>query len=306
MEIRNPKMVSLVCRKAFSLLETVMALAILALISSSVFVVINRCMTSMADSALRMEAFEVARDNMEKLLALNSVQEMVEYGSSEKNPDIQWQTTVESFYEPLTSRMWIRAVCEAEYTDMAEEVQTVELTHWLTSLTKKQVLKVVEQRKKELERLAEADQIIKTVQEAAEYVGVDVETIQQWVNFGDMPITESEHYVKIYLDLFNEYDGNPPAEARIEADEAYGDLTGRIVMPGGFVPTGWPQPRGGRGPKPDAPGASQDTFEHELLTQPTASDPGSGSSPQVTRNQWIEDYGLPSAWYDFFFPDAPD
>lgn len=209
MENRNPKMVSLVCRKAFSLLETVTALAILALISSSVLVVINRCMTSMADSALRMQAFEVARENMEKLLVLNSVQEMVEYGSSEKNPDIQWQTTVESFYEPLTSRMWIRAVCEAEYTDMAEEVQTVELTHWLTSLTKKQVLKVMEQRKKE----QLANQTFGTIEEAAEYLGVDESTIEQWVDDG-MPLAEDGSYSKSELDLYNETDGKPTIEDR--------------------------------------------------------------------------------------------
>ena len=96
MENRNPKMVSLLCRKAFSLIETVAALAILALISTSVLVVINRCIASAADSALRMQAFEVARENMEKLLVLDSVGEKVEYGSSETNPDIQWQTAVES------------------------------------------------------------------------------------------------------------------------------------------------------------------------------------------------------------------
>ena len=124
------------------------ALAILALISSSVLVVINRCTASAADSALRMQAFGVVRDNMEKLLVLDSVGEKVEYGSSEKNPDIQWQTTVEAFYEPITARMWIRAICSAEYTDTDGEAQTVELTHWLTSLSKKQILNILEQKKK--------------------------------------------------------------------------------------------------------------------------------------------------------------
>ena len=85
---------------AFSLVEAVTALIILALISSSVLVVINRCMASAADSALRMQAFEVARDNMETLLSKDSVNEMVEYGSSDKHPEIKWQTTVEMFYEP--------------------------------------------------------------------------------------------------------------------------------------------------------------------------------------------------------------
>ncbi len=129
---------------AFSLIETVTALIILAIISSSVFAVINRCMSSVADSALRMQAFEVSRKNMETLLVKDSVAEMVEYGSSDKYPEIQWQTTVETFYEPITERMWIQAVCSAEYTDTAGDVQAVELTHWLTDLTKKQLIQIIE------------------------------------------------------------------------------------------------------------------------------------------------------------------
>ena len=130
-------------------------MAILALISSSVFVVINRCMASAADSAQRYQAFEVARDNMEILLSKDSVKEIVEYGQSDKYPQIQWQTTVETFYEPITGRMWIQAICSAEYTDTAGQVQTVELTHWLTDLTKEQLLQIIEEQEKEKERLAE-------------------------------------------------------------------------------------------------------------------------------------------------------
>ncbi|MFA5252310.1 MAG: type II secretion system protein, partial [Phycisphaerae bacterium] len=76
---------------AFSLVEVMTALIILALISSSVLVVINRCMASAADSSLRMQAFEVARDNMETLLSRDEVEETVEYGSSDKYPEIKWQ-----------------------------------------------------------------------------------------------------------------------------------------------------------------------------------------------------------------------
>jgi len=141
--------------RAFSLIEVVVALGILALISSSVLVVINRCVTSAADSAQRYQAFEVARDNMEALLSKNSVKEMAEFGSSDKYPGIQWQTVVETFYEPITARMWIQAICSAEYTDTAGNLQTIELTHWLTDLTKKQLLQIMEERKKEKERLAE-------------------------------------------------------------------------------------------------------------------------------------------------------
>jgi hypothetical protein len=142
-------------KPAFSLVEVVTALIILALISSSVLVVISRCMACAADSALRMQAFEVARDNMETLLSKDSVEEMVEYGSSDKYPEIQWQTAVEAFYEPVTERMWVRAICSAEYADTAGDVQTIELTHWLTGLTREQLIQMI---KREQERLSEPNE----------------------------------------------------------------------------------------------------------------------------------------------------
>jgi DNA polymerase III alpha subunit (gram-positive type) len=144
-------------KTAFSLVETVTALIILAITTSSVLVVINRCVSSTADSAIRRQAFEVARDNMETVLTSTSVSEMVEVGASDKYPQIQWQTTIEPFYEPVTERMWVQAVCSAEYTDTAGELQTVELTHWLTDLTKEQLLEIIEQRYLEKQQLAEEE-----------------------------------------------------------------------------------------------------------------------------------------------------
>lgn len=145
-------------KKAFGLIETVAALAILALVSSSVLVVINRCMASATNSAMRMKAFEVARENMETLLAKNSVAEMVEYGNSDKYPEIQWQTTIETFYEPITARMWIQAICSAEYADTTNDTQSVEFTHWLTNLTKTQLLQIIEEKQKEKEQSAKQDE----------------------------------------------------------------------------------------------------------------------------------------------------
>jgi len=196
-------------KTAFSLVETVTALIILAIVTSSVVVVINRCVISTADSAIRRQAFEVARDNMETLLTSSSVSEKVEVGTSDKYPEIQWQTTIEPFYEPVTRRIWVQAVCSAEYTDIAGELQTVKLTHWLTDLTKEQLLQMLQQH---YEQLAE-DQLLKTIEEAAYYVGVDEKTIQQWVQNG-MPLTSDGYYIKDYLDLYVEYDGNPSEEAK--------------------------------------------------------------------------------------------
>jgi len=197
--------------KGFSLPEVVAAVIILGLVSSGILVVISRCMVSAADSAMRMRAFEVARENMEALLTSDSLKEMVEYGVSDKYPDIEWQTVVETFYEPLTSRMWIQAVCSAEYTDIDNEVQTVELTNWLTNVSKEDVRKILEEQQEEDELLAE--QIIETEEEAAEYAGVDKETIRQWVENG-MLKTKDGYYIKNQLDLYIDNDGNPSIEDR--------------------------------------------------------------------------------------------
>ncbi len=217
--------------KGFSLPEVVAALVILGLVSSSVLVVINRCMVSAADSALRMRAFEVARENMEALMSKDSIKETVEYGSSDKYPGIEWQTVVGTFYEPLTSRMWIQAVCSAEYTDTDGEVQTVELTSWLTNVSEADVRKILEEQQKEDELLAE--QIIETEEEAADYAGVDEQTIQQWVENG-MLKTKDGYYIKNQLDLYRDNDGNPSIEDRewqAQADAYLIDPTTRQIRP---------------------------------------------------------------------------
>ena len=106
----------------------------------------------------RMKAFEIARENMEKLLVSDSASEGVEYGISEKYPEIQWQKRIETFYDPLTERMWVQAVCSSEYTDINGDIQTVELTHWLTGLTEKQIKEIKEAKEKEEEMLSEQDE----------------------------------------------------------------------------------------------------------------------------------------------------
>jgi len=195
--------------KGFSLVEVVAALSILAIISSSVLVVVNRSMESAANSALRVRAFEVARENMEALLYSDSVEEITEYGISDRYPQIEWQSTVETFYEPLTSRMWAQAVCSAQYEDTQGQQQTVELTHWLANLTKKQLLEIITQQKDDKDILG--DQVIDSKEDAAEYAGVDVDTIDEWVEKG-MLQTGDEHFIKNQLDLFASSDGNPSAE----------------------------------------------------------------------------------------------
>ena len=142
---------SLVYRSAFTLIEVSVALIILGMIIATVLVVANRAIDTVVLWQTKMEAFEVVRENMEKILAQSSVSDTVEYGIDGNNPDITWETNIESFYEPITSRMWVRAVCTAQFVDSGGEEQKIELTHWLTSLNKEQVLQILEQKYREME-----------------------------------------------------------------------------------------------------------------------------------------------------------
>lgn len=207
------------CRRArrtgFTLLEVMTALAILALISSSVVVVVDRCLESTGDSVLRMEAFELARENMEKLLSAATVEETVDYGNSEKYPDISWQTVVEAFAEPVSGKMWIRAVCSADYKDSTGEEQTVKLEHWITELTDQQANQLAGQ-PGSVEELT-ADQVLATPEEAAEYAGVDTETIQKWVDDGLVAMKDGT-FIKYNLDVYVRSDGKPStAEKKLQA-----------------------------------------------------------------------------------------
>ena len=159
MQCRFKKNMSIGGQSGFTLVEVVSSIVILGIIISSLLVVFNRYVDMVTNQDLKMQAFEVARENMERLLSLSQVTDTSEYGVSEKNPEIQWQTTVETFYEPLTSRMWIRAICEADYLDNQGEEQKVELYHWLTDVSKQQLISIMEQKQRQAEyekQLAEA------------------------------------------------------------------------------------------------------------------------------------------------------
>ncbi|MHC4754714.1 MAG: hypothetical protein ACYTBP_06175 [Planctomycetota bacterium] len=190
------------------LIEVMTALIILTIISSSILVVVNRCMKATADSTMKMRAFDIARENMEQLLVLNKVSGTVDYGISDEYPEIQWQTTVETFYEPGGTRMWVRAICLAEYIDTDEEVQTVELTHWLTNLSKGDMLNILNEQEKEL-----AEYLIESMDDAAKYAGVDTKTITAWVGAG-MPKTGNGKFIKAWLDLYKDTNGNPTPQQK--------------------------------------------------------------------------------------------
>jgi hypothetical protein len=208
--------------RAFTLVESMASVALLAFIGASVWLVLARCTASAADSIQRMRAFEIAHENMEKILGSDSVEEKTEYGISEKFQDIRWQTSVEGFYGPSASRMWARAVCSAEYTDSGGETKNVELTHWLTSLTAAQSAQLAA--RSEMQKKLLVKHIITTEELAAEYAGVDAKTIQQWVKNG-MPMTESGEYLKPWLDLYLQTDGNPTEQDMQDTLAEYSELS---------------------------------------------------------------------------------
>ncbi len=143
-------------RAGFTFIEVVAAIAILGLITGSVLVVLNRSIEAMIDSRVRMQAFELVRWNMEKLLASNSVTDTAEFGVHELNEDIEWETVIEPFDEPVKSKMWIRAICSASFTDRYGERQRIELTHWLTQVSRTQERQILSQRKLQQEYLDQA------------------------------------------------------------------------------------------------------------------------------------------------------
>lgn len=243
------------------MIEVVAALMVLTFITASVLVVINRCMASAADSTLRLQAFEVARENMEKLLASDAVQQTVEYGNSDKYPDIKWETTVETFYEPITSRVWVRGICSAEFTDSAGEIQTIQLTHWLTDVTKQQLLELLK-RQQQGQKLSD-NQLIGTIEAAAEYAGVDVQTIEQWLNNG-MLTTEEGSFIKNNIDIYKKSSGKPTPQAKSQQVQSVQDLKEPTTKP----------------PRPDerkvSPAPSEQQTGPEGQTQPSEIEPTTG------------------------------
>ena len=216
-----------VCRPSygFTLVESMAAVTLLAFIGAGIWLIVEQCSLSATDSTQRMRAFEIARDNMEKLLVATSIEESTEYGTSEKFPDICWQTTIETFYQPVDSRMWIRAVASADYTDSAGQTQTISLTQWLTELTDEQVNELAD-RKALLEKLLE-EHLIDTDELAAQYAGVTVDTIRTWVRNG-MPTFEKS-YIKPWLDLYLRTNGQPTDLDKERLIAKYPELSATVL-----------------------------------------------------------------------------
>ena len=181
-------------------MEVSVALVLLGMLAATVLVVVNRAMDTVVAWQTKIRAFEVARENMEKVLAQQSVTDVVEYGTSEKYPDINWETTVESFYEPISNRLWIRAVCSAGYTDDSGQEQKIEFTHWITGPDKKQIEQILKQKLLEEEYL----------KELAEASGEDIEDIDLQDELSDEPRTDQDNEAEAWESIENLI-GPPPA-----------------------------------------------------------------------------------------------
>ena len=173
-------------KSAFTMVEVVAALVLLSMILSSVMVLMNRYVDSVIDLQLRQEAFELARGNMEQLLAETKLSDITEFGDSETNPDIEWQTFVEPFYEPITNQMWVRAVCSAGFTDSKGEFENIELEHWITNLNAAQVKQILAQQQVESEYLdlltgGELTDIQKTTMAFLEQERLDVDAYKRFL-----------------------------------------------------------------------------------------------------------------------------
>ena len=177
-------------KNGFTLIEVVAALLILSMILASVMVVVSQISDGMIDFRSETQAFAVARQNMEKLLSSPTVSDKSEYGILETNPDINWQTAVEPFYEPTSKRMWIRGVCTAAYTDSKGQRKTIELTCWLTGLTAQQIRQILDQQKrteKWMEQFSQTDYGQQVTEQRKinlaflKYKGLDVQGYQNFI-----------------------------------------------------------------------------------------------------------------------------
>lgn len=204
--------------RGFSLMETLVAIQILALMCTGIVVVMNRCLETVTNLSREAEAMEEARGQMERVLAQASVHESVESGTSDRFPGIEWQTVVEVFDEPVQGTTWAQAVCSSQYEDANGETQTLRLTCWLTRLTEAQLAQL---------RQLGGDQVLPDLDAAAQYAEVPPETIEQWVDNG-LVLTEEGAFLKANLDLYKRTDGQPTDEEKEQQIRSPEELEDRL------------------------------------------------------------------------------
>ncbi|MEN8128398.1 MAG: hypothetical protein ABFR90_11445 [Planctomycetota bacterium] len=222
-------------------MEIATALVILSVMLGSVIVLMNRYVEAVMDMQLRDQAFELARGNMESLLSEPKLSDMSDYGTSETNPDIEWETTVEPFYEPITDRMWIHAICSAGFTDSKGEFENIELEHWITSLTAAQIKQVLAQQEIEDEYMAllagdEDSAIQETTRAYLEEQGLDVEAYDKFIR--QQRREKLEHIAEKGFDGYEKFVEKLKDEESEFLEELGMNFDGYNDFAAGYVPKG--------------------------------------------------------------------
>ena len=192
-------------RPAFTLVETIVSLALLGMIGGSIVITFNRCMDATLDLTQRHQALEVARENMEQTLTSIKLEPGIEQGFSERYPRIHWETLIETFSEPVEGQPWARVICSASFEDAAGEEQILEFEHWLTQ---------VKEGGADPSNQALADKEF-THQEALDYTGVDEDTFAQWIGWG-LRQSADGRFIQYNLDIFIAANGAQPSEEEID------------------------------------------------------------------------------------------
>lgn len=168
-------------RKAYTLVEAMAALLVMGIVVSGVVVTITNCLDSMIDMRLENSAVDLARENMEYILAKNDAFEFYDSGVDEYNPDLDWETGFEVSTYPNTSDMWVRAFSNAGYYCTDGEYKTVEFESWIVRLTDEQQQQYqdqVEEEQQMLEDVADAVSEAQAEKDAANETETPAETEQ--------------------------------------------------------------------------------------------------------------------------------
>lgn len=176
------------------MVEALTALVIVGFTCGTVLIVINNSLDSMSDQESRLRAIDVARENIESLLAQTSLKEFSETGLSDLYPDIEWSRGIEVVEFQGTSDLWMKAFSTANFYNTDNELEEIEFINWLAPLTDQQQKQVLQDRQKEDEYLEEMQQEELLEEEAAdqEYDGEDMEDALDMLNGIDTGSTEEQ------------------------------------------------------------------------------------------------------------------
>lgn len=293
--------------KAFTLVEVAVTIVVVALIAGTSMTILDNLVGAMLDIRMHTDAFEIARQNMETLLSLQNVQDKVEFGVSEIHPEIQWQTAIEPFYEPVTNAMWVRAVCSASYTDSKGKFQEIELEHWLTNLPADVVRQIIQQRKAEEEYLdllagtasgqAEAE-LQESTMAYLEEAGLDVDA---YASFLDRQRRSKLDYIARngfddgyadFLEQLREDENRFLQQLGMNIDEYNRFAVAYVPRPGG---SGRPGRRDGTTPESGtAPGSDRPNQD--------SSPADNAETPIVYTAQMLRDLGIPEDMIPWLLP----